>query len=98
MLSLRKEELKSHQDTKVYYYNCGKRIFQKIAKNKNYLKIRDHCYYTSKYRSEGHSICNLKFSVPNRIPVVFHNDLNYDHHFFIKKLASRVQGKFECLR
>ena len=32
----------------------------------------------------AHSICNLKFDVPNEIPVFFHNGSNYDYHFTIK--------------
>ena len=46
-------------------YIYGKRILQKLAKNKNYQKARDHCHYTGKYRGAVHSICNLKFDVSN---------------------------------
>ena len=49
------------------------------------------------YRGAGHSICNLKFNVPNEIPVVFRNGLNYDYHFIIKELANEFEGQFECL-
>ena len=42
-----------------------------FAKDRNYQKVRDHCHYTGKYRGTAHSICNLKFNVPNDIPVVF---------------------------
>ena len=86
MLPLTKEELKSHQYAKVCYI-CGKRILKKFAKGKNYRKVRDHCHYTGKYRGAAHSICNLKFNVPNEIPVVFYNGSNYDYHFIIKELA-----------
>ena len=98
MLPLTKEELKSYQDAKVCYI-CGKRILKKFAKNKdkNYRKVRDHCHYTGKYRGAAHSICNLKFNVPNEIPVVFHNGSNYDYHFIIKELANEFEGQFECL-
>ena len=64
MLLLTKEKLKSHQDAKVCYI-CRKMILQKLAKNKNYQKVRDHCHYAGKYRSAMHSICNLKSNVPN---------------------------------
>ena len=50
-----------------------KKILKKLAKSKNYRKTRDHCHYTGKYRSAAHSISNLKFNVPNEIPVVFHD-------------------------
>ena len=86
MLPLTKEELKSHQYAKVCYI-CGKRILKKFAKGKNYRKVRDHCHYTGKYRGAAHSICNLKFNVPNEIPIVFYNGSNYDYHFIIKELA-----------
>ena len=39
MLSLTKEELKSHQDAKIRYI-CGKSV--------NYQKVSDHCYCTGK--------------------------------------------------
>ena len=59
-------------------------IFKKFAKEKIYRKVSDHGHYTSKYRDTAHSICNLKFNVPNEIPVVFHNGSNYTSHFIIK--------------
>ena len=37
-----------------------------------------HCHYTGKYKDAAHGIYNLKFDLPNEIPLVFHNDLNYD--------------------
>ena len=96
MLPLPKEELKSHQDAKVCYIR-GKRIFKKLSKSINYRKVRDHCHYTGQYRGAAHSICNLKFNVPNDIPVVFHNGSNYDYHFIIKELAKEFEGPLECL-
>ena len=96
MLRLTKEKLKSHREAKVYYI-YGKRILQKLTKNKNYQKIRDHCYYAGKYRRKVHSICNLKFNVPDEVPAVFHNSSNYDYEFIIKELANKIEGKFKCL-
>ena len=32
--------------------------------DKEYCKVRDHCYYTGEYRGAVDSICNLKYSVP----------------------------------
>ena len=94
MLMLTKEELKSHQDAKVCYV-CEKRILKNLSKSLNYWKVRDNCYYTCKYRGAAHSICNLKFTVPHEIPVVFHNGSNYDYQFIIKELANKFEGKFE---
>ena len=28
-------------------------------------------------------ICTLKYSVPKKLPIVFHNGYNYDYHFII---------------
>ena len=76
MLPLTKEELKSHQDAKVFY-DCGKIVSKKFSNDKNYGKYRYHCHFTGKYRGAAQSICNLKYNVPNEIPVVLHNGLNY---------------------
>ena len=95
ILTLTKEELKSHQNPKVCYV-CGKRFLKKFANDKNYWKVRDHFHYTGKYRGAAHSICNLKFNVPNEIPVGFHNGSNYDYHFTIKELANEFEKKIEC--
>ena len=40
---------------------------------------------------------NLKFNVPNEIPVVFHNGSNHDYNLIMKQLANGFEGKFECL-
>ena len=94
MLPLTKEELKSYQDAKVCHI-CGKKILKKFAKDKNYRKVRD--YYIGRYRGAAHSICNLKFKVPNEIPILFHSGSNYDYHFIIKELPNEFEGQFECL-
>ena len=96
MLPLTKEELKSHQDAKVYYI-CRKEILKKLSKSINYWKVRDHYHHMGKYRSAEHSICNSKFTVLNEIPVVFHNGSNYDYHFIIKQLVNKFVGQFQCL-
>ena len=93
LLLLIKEELKSHQGAKACFI-CGKRILKKLSKSINCWKVRDHCHYRGKYKGAVHSICNLKFNVPNEIPVVFHNGLNYDYHFIIKELPNKFEGKF----
>ena len=50
-------------------------------------KVRDHCHYTGLYRGAAHSLCNLKYSIPKYIPVVFHNLAGYDAHLFIRELS-----------
>ena len=52
---------------------------------KNYCKVWEQ------------SICNLKRSVPRKIPMAFHNGLIYDQHFIKKELAGESEGKFTCL-
>ena len=39
----------------------------KHAKDKKYCKVRDHCHYTEEYRGAAHSICSLKYSIPNKV-------------------------------
>ena len=97
MLPLIKEELESHQDAKICYI-CGQRVLKKLSKSINYQKVRDHCHYTGKYGGAAHSICNLKFNVPNEIPVFLHNGSKYDYHFIIKEFANEFEGQYECLR
>ena len=92
MLPLTKEELKLHQDA-TNCYICGKGILKRLAKSKNYWKVRDHCHCKGKYRGTAHTICNLKFNVPNKIPVFFYNGSNYDYHFIIKELVNEFGGK-----
>ena len=62
---------------------------KKYLKDEKY-KVRDHCHYTGKYRGAGHSICNLKYSVPKKIPIAFHNGSNYEYHFIIKRVSRRI--------
>ena len=66
-------------------------------KDKKYLKVRDHCHYTGECRDAAHSTCNLKYSVLQNIPVVFHNGSNYDYNFIIKELAEEFKKQFTCL-
>ena len=54
-------------------------------------------HYTGKYRGAAHSICNLRYKILKKIPVVFHNGSTYDYHFIIEQLAKEVKGYFECL-
>ena len=62
-----------------------------------YCKVRDHCHYTGEYRGAAHSVCNLKYSLPKKIPIAFHNGSNYDYHFIIKELAEEFKKKTTCL-
>ena len=44
-----------------------------------------------KFRGAAHSICNLIYKVPKKIPIVFHNGSTYDYHFIIKQLAEEFK-------
>ena len=44
-----------------------------------------------------HSIYNLKYSMPKKNSIVFHNRSNFDNHFIIKQLAKVFEKQFTCL-
>ena len=96
MLPLTNKELKSHKDAKVCPI-CRKYLRKNFFRDINYQKVRYHCHHTGKYRGTVDSICDLKFNVPNEIPVVFRNGSKYNCHFIIKELANDFQGQFECI-
>ena len=66
-------------------------------KDKKYRKCRGHFHYTGEYRGVAHSICNLKYSVPKKVPIAFQNGCNCDYHFIIKELAEEFEKQFTCL-
>ena len=78
-------------------YICKEKFENKYLKDKKYYKVRYHCHYTGEYRRAVHGICNSKYSVPNKIPIVFHNGSNYDYHFIIKELVEEVKKQFACV-
>ena len=63
---------------------------------KNRKKVKDHCHYNEKFREAAHSDFNLKYKVPNNIPVVIHN-ASYDTHFIINQLAKKFKGELDCI-
>ena len=95
MIKLTQEEQYKHDCFLLIAFLCKKTFFED-AKN-NYIKVRDHCHYTGKYRGAAHKICNLMYNTSREIPVIFHNGSSYDYHFIIKRLEEEVEGDFECL-
>ena len=95
MSPLTEEEEEKHEKKKLCY-TCRKPI---SANNNNikYLKVKDHCHYTGKYRGAAHGICNLRCNIRREVPVVFHKGSTYDYHFIVRKLAEKYEGEFECL-
>ena len=67
------------------------------SKFKLYQKVRDNCHHTRKFREAAHSICNLRYKVPQELPVKTHNGSKYDYHFIIRELAEECEGYFQCL-
>ena len=53
-------------------------------------KVRDHYHYTGLYQGAAHNNCNLKYRIPDHIPIVFHNVSGCDAHLFIKELEKRL--------
>ena len=70
--TINKKDLKLHQDATECYV-CVNTFSKKFFIDKNYRKIRDHYSFPGKYRGAVHSVCNLRFNLPNEIPAVFHN-------------------------
>ena len=68
-MALTKKGEKNHNKQKVCYI-CRKEFNTDDSDNK-YLKVRDHCHYTGKYRGAAHDICNLRYKISKEIPVVF---------------------------
>ena len=85
LIPLITEEKIYHNKQKICYI-CKKEF--KNNDKKNY-KVRDHRHYTDKYRGAAHNICNLRYKVPQEIPIVFHNGSIYDYHFIIKELVKK---------
>ena len=83
MIPLTDEEKETHEHKKICYI-C-KQEFCTDENNKKEFKlkqkVRDHCHYTGKYRGAAHSVCNLRYKISKKIPVVFHNGSAYDYHF-----------------
>ena len=90
------EQQDPYENAKICY------IFKETFKDKHtkankYKKIRNHCCYTCEYKSAVHSICNLKYSKPKEITIIFHNGSTHDYHIVIKDLAAKFEGQFTCL-
>ena len=76
-------------------------LFVKKRLKINILRIRnifrDNCPYTCEYRGSTNRICNLKYSIPQKITITFHNWSNYDYNFIIKESAEESEDQFICL-
>ena len=84
MTPLTEEEQRSYKDARECHI-CMK----PFNDPENNRKVRDHCHYTGLYRGAAHNNCNIKYKIPNYIPIVFHNLSGYDAHLFIRELGKR---------
>ena len=76
MKLLTNKQQNSNENAKTFYI-CKKKFEDEHTKDKKYCKVRDHCHYTGEYRGDARNTCNLKYSAPEEIPIVFHNASNY---------------------
>ena len=90
MKLLAKEQQESYENAKINCI-CKEKFENKYLKDKKYCKITDRYHYTRKYRNLACDIFNLKYNVPKKVPIVFHNGSNYDYHFIIKELAEEFE-------
>ena len=95
MKLLTEQQKQPYENAKICYI-CIKNFENKYLDDIKYHKVRDF-HYTGEYRGAAHSICNLKCSVPKKIPIVFHNRSNYDYHFIIKELQKEFKKQFTRL-
>ena len=98
MIPLTDNEIKSYKKQKHVLYARKGFVMIKVRKvNITFIIKSDHCHCNRKFRWAAHNICNLRYKVPKKIPIVFHNGSTYDYHFIIKQLAEDFKGQFECL-
>ena len=97
MIPLTYEENKSYKEQEACHICEEKFCMDKDDENyKNKRKVKDHCHYTGKFRGAAHSICNLRYKVPDNLPIIIHN-ANYDTHFVINQLAKEFDGDLDCI-
>ena len=90
------DEDKKDFETATHCFICGdkfKNSYKNEKEAEKYKKVRDHCHFTGKYRGWAHSICNLNYCNKHfKIPVFFHNMMNYDGHLIIQN-AEKLSNK-----
>ena len=73
------------QDGEIYnnsqiYWICNEEL--------NTGEVRYHYHITGKFRGAAHSQCNLKFAIPQKLPIIFLNLQGYDGHIIFKELKN----------
>ena len=49
-------------------------------------KVRGHCHETGKFRGAPHWDCNINFQLTKKVPIIFHNLIDYDSHLIFNEL------------
>ena len=66
-------------------YLC-RRSFNTNKKSKhdhNFKKVKDHCYYTGKYKGAALNLCSSKYDEQRTVSIFLHNGSNYHFHLII---------------
>ena len=93
MKLLAKEQQESNENSKICNIS-NEELENKYLEDK---KVGDHCHYTEEYRGAAQSICNLKYCVPKKVLISFHNGVNYDYHFIQKSWLGENTKKYITL-
>ena len=97
MMTLTNEQNKFYEEQEACYIYNEKFCMDKTDEiYENRRKVKDHCHYTGKFVGAAHSICNLRYKVPENIPIVIHN-ASYDTHFIINQLAEEFKNELNCI-
>ena len=67
-------------------------IYLKEFNNRKDRKARNHYHYAGLNRGASHSNCNLKYQIPDDIPILFHHLSGYDTHPFIKEHGKNLNN------
>ena len=96
-MTLTNEQNKFHEEQEACYICNEKFCMDKTDEiYENRRKVKDHCHYTGKFVGAARSICNLRYKVPENIPIVIHN-ASYDTHFIINQLAEEFKNELNCI-
>ena len=89
-LRLSKQEQEEFDEAEICHI-CNKELCDEDLLGK-LIKVRDHYYFTGKYRGAVHNSCNLQCRKLLVLPVIFHNLQGYDANLFVKQFARLKDG------
>ena len=96
MIPITYEENKSYDEQEACHIReeiCTKEDDEDYINRK---KVNNHCLYTGKFSGAAHDICNLRYKVPDNIPIIIHNDSSATN-FIINQLAKEFKGELDCI-